>query len=210
MLEVFIVAFTTFFATVGPLDVAAVFAAMTVGTKRSKAISMAIRGTFIACCILLGFALGGKIVLSALGISLAALKVAGGILLLLIAIDMVFARTSGVGNTTDEEADEANNKNDISVFPLATPLLAGPGAMGAAILLSTQQSHDPWRQAMVIAAIFSIMGLSLCLLLLATQVQRVLGVTGMHVISRIFGVLLAALAVEFMFDGIASSQIFSH
>ncbi|GAA6135887.1 MarC family protein [Oceaniserpentilla sp. 4NH20-0058] len=210
MLEVFIVAFTTFFATVGPLDVAAVFAAMTLGTKRSKAISMAMRGTFIACCILLGFALGGKVILSALGISLAALKVAGGILLLLIAIDMVFARTSGVSNTTDEETDEANSKNDISVFPLATPLLAGPGAMGAAILLSTQQSHDPWRQAMVIAAIFSIMGLSLCLLLLATQVQRVLGVTGMHVISRVFGVLLAALAVQFMFDGIANSQVFSH
>lgn len=130
MLETYIVAFTTFFATVGPLDVAAVFAAMTVGNTREKAKSMALRGVLIATVILLGFAFGGQIILKTLGISLAALKVAGGILLLLIAIDMVFARVSGVSSTTDEEEAEANSKNDIAVFPLATPLLAGPGAMG--------------------------------------------------------------------------------
>lgn len=209
MLETFIIAFTTLFATVGPLDVAAVFAAMTVGTKRTKAKSMAYRGVFVATCILLGFALGGKIVLATLGISLAALKVAGGILLLLIAIDMVFARDNSASSTTDEESSEANTKTDISVFPLATPLLAGPGAMGAVVLLSTQHANAPWLQAMVLTAIIVIMGLSLCLLLLATQVQNVLGVTGMHVISRIFGVLLSALAVQFMFDGLQASQIFS-
>lgn len=207
MLETYIVAFTTFFATVGPLDVAAVFAAMTVGNTREKAKSMALRGVLIATVILLGFAFGGQIILKTLGISLAALKVAGGILLLLIAIDMVFARVSGVSSTTDEEEAEANSKNDIAVFPLATPLLAGPGAMGAAILLSTQQAHDPWLQFMVILGIISIMLMSLCLLLLATQVQNLLGVTGMHVISRVFGVLLAALAVQFMFDGIIASEI---
>ena len=106
MLETYVVAFTTFFATVGPLDVAAVFAALTAGTSRAKAKSMAYRGTFIATVILLGFALGGEMVLKTLGISLATLKVAGGILLFLIAIDMVYARSNGGLTTTEEEKDE--------------------------------------------------------------------------------------------------------
>ena len=210
MLETYVVAFTTFFATVGPLDVAAVFAALTAGTSREKAKSMAYRGTFIATVILLGFALGGEVVLKTLGISLAALKVAGGILLLLIAIDMVFARSNGGLTTTEEEADEASTKKDISVFPLATPLIAGPGAMGAAILLMAQSAGSPAHQSMVIAAILSITALTLCLLLLATRVQKLLGITGMHVITREFGVLLASLAVQFMFDGLAASNLLNH
>lgn len=209
MLETYVVAFTTIFATVGPLDVAAVFAALTAGTSKAKAKSMAYRGTAIATCILLGFAFGGEILLQTLGISMAALKVAGGVLLLLIAIDLVFARTSGGFSTTDEENDEASIKQDISVFPLATPLIAGPGAMGAAILLMAKSAEEPSMQAMVIAAILSIMAITLCLLLIATRVQKVLGITGMQVITRIFGVLLSALAVQFMFDGLAQSQLLS-
>ncbi|MAA70103.1 MAG: antibiotic resistance protein MarC [Bermanella sp.] len=210
MLETYVVAFTTIFATVGPLDVAAVFAALTAGTSKAKAKSMAYRGTAIATFILLGFALGGEIILQTLGISMAALKVAGGILLLLIAIDLVFARTSGGFSTTDEENDEASIKQDISVFPLATPLIAGPGAMGAAILLMAKSAEEPSLQAMVIAAILSIMLLTLCLLLIATRVQKVLGITGMQVITRVFGVLLAALAVQFMLDGLVQSQLLAH
>ncbi|NVK38513.1 MAG: MarC family protein [Gammaproteobacteria bacterium] len=207
MLETYIIAFTTFFATVGPLDVASIFAALTVGTSRKKAKAMAFRGTAIATVILLGFAFGGEVLLNTLGISLAALKVAGGILLLLIAIDMVFARTNGGVTTTDEETDEASTKQDISVFPVATPLIAGPGAMGAAILLMAQSADNHLHQAMVIAAIISITALTLCLLLLATRVQKIFGITGMHVITRVFGVLLAALAVQFMFDGLAASPL---
>ena len=210
MLETYVVAFTTFFATVGPLDVAAVFAALTAGTSRAKAKSMAYRGTLIAAVILLGFALGGEVVLKTLGISLAALKVAGGILLLLIAIDMVFARSNGGLTTTEEETDEASTKKDISVFPLATPLIAGPGAMGAAILLMAQSAESAAHQGMVIAALLSITALTLCLLLLATRVQKLLGITGMHVITRVFGVLLASLAVQFMFDGLAASNLFTN
>jgi len=208
MLEVYVISLTTFFATVGPLDVAVVFAAMSAHYQREKAKRMALRGVLIASVILIGFAFTGDVILSALGISLAALKVAGGILLLLVSVDMVFARSSGISSTTDEEAIEANHKQDISVFPLATPLLAGPGAMGASILLSTQHSNDHWLQLMVIAAIISIMFISLLLLLLAAQVKDVLGVTGMHVISRIFGVLLCSLAVQFIFNGLRESGLF--
>ena len=170
---------------------------------------MAMRGTLTGTIILLTFALIGESLLSSLGISLAALRVAGGILLLLMGIDMVFARNSGGISTTDEEENEAVAKPDISVFPLATPLIAGPGAMGATILLMDSAEGDIQAQIVVVSALLVVMLLTLVLLLLANEVQRLLGVTGMHVVSRIFGVLLTALAVQFMFDGIKQSGLFT-
>ena len=208
MLETALVAFTTFFATIGPLDVTAMFAAMTPADAAQARRAMAIRGTIIATVILLAFALIGEQLLQRLGISLAALRVAGGILLLLIGIDMVFARDSGGTSATAEEAQEGANKADISVFPLATPLIAGPGAMGAAILLMADAEGDWLMQATVIVAMLAVLLLTLLGLLLANPVQRLFGVTGMHVISRVFGVLLTALAVQFVFDGIAQSGLF--
>jgi multiple antibiotic resistance protein len=207
MMETAVVAFTTFFATVGPLDVAPVFAAMTPRALPKARRRMALRGTAIAAGILLLFALAGDIMLSSLGISMAALRVSGGILLLLIAIDMVFARSSGSTSTTEEEAREGAGKADVTVFPLATPLIAGPGAMGAAILLMAEADGDLVRQTIVVAMLIAVLIITLAALLLASQIQRYLGVTGLHVISRVFGVLLAALAVQFMFDGIAQSGI---
>jgi len=207
VLETAIVAFTTFFATVGPIDVAAVFAALTPTAPRQFRRAMAIRGTLISAGILLAFALMGRALLHSLGISLAALKVAGGILLLLIGIDLVFARSSGGTSTTSEEATEAASRRDISVFPLATPLIAGPGSMGAAILLMANAEGDIAAQAAVLGALLAVLLLTLALLLLANQVHRFFGVTGMLVVSRVFGVLLTALAVQFMFDGIAQSGL---
>lgn len=208
MLETAIVAFTTFFATISPLDVSVMYAAMTPNSTMKQKRSMAIRGCLIAGIILLSFALAGEALLKSLGISLAALKFAGGILLLLIAIDMVFARSSGGTSTTNEENEEAAGKEDVSVFPLATPLIAGPGSMGAAILLMANTHGDITSQGLVIAALIAALVLTLILLLLANQVQRLLGVTGMHVVSRVFGVLLSALAVQFMFDAIHQSGLF--
>ena len=150
MLEIAALSMATFFATIGPLDVAAIFAALTAGTTRQHRRSMAIRGTLIATFILVLFALVGEVVLAGLGISLPALRTAGGILLLLIAIEMVFARTTGGTSTTDEEEVEAQTKQDISVFPIATPLIAGPGAMGAAILLMADAEGDLTHQLIVL------------------------------------------------------------
>ena len=161
----------------------------------------------VAGAILLAFALFGELLLSALGISLAALRTAGGILLLLIGIDMVFARSSGGTSTTDEETEEATRKQDISVFPLATPLIAGPGAMGAAILLMANAEGDWKAQTVVVACLLAVLLLTLIALLAASYIQKVLGVTGLHVISRVFGVLLSALAVQFIFDGIGRSGL---
>lgn len=206
-METAIVSFTTFFATIGPIDVVAMFAAMTSRASAEARRSMAVRGVLIAAVILLAFALAGKMLLASLGISLAALRIAGGILLLLIGIEMVFARSSGGTSTTDEEAREAATKQDISVFPLATPLIAGPGSMGAAILLMADAEGELVLQLVVLGCLLGLLLLTLAGLLLASQVQKFIGLTAMHVIGRVFGVLLSALAVQFMIDGVAQSGL---
>lgn len=168
---------------------------------------MAIRGTAIAAAILVAFALVGEALLGALGISLAALRASGGVLLLLIGIDMVFARSSGGTSTTYEENKEAASRDDLAVFPLATPLIAGPGAMGAAILMMAEADNDFMRQVVVVVCLLAILLFTLMSLLAASKMQQLLGITGMHVIGRVFGVLLSALAVQFIFDGIAQSGL---
>jgi multiple antibiotic resistance protein len=209
MLEIAVRAFTTFFATVGPVDVAALFAALSAAATAKQRRSMAVKGTLIATILLLLFTLFGTEVLRWMGITLPALKTAGGVLLLLMSIDMVFARPSGMTSTTVAETSEAATKNDISVFPLATPLIAGPGALGAAVLLTAETEGDLVLQATVVAALLVVMAITLALLLIAVQLHRFLGVTGQNVITRVFGILLAALAVQFLFDGVRNSGLLS-
>ena len=209
MLETAGIALATFFATIGPLDGAAIFAALTANSDVSHRRSMAIRGTLIGAAILLVFAIMGEALLTGFGISLAALRTAGGILLLLMGIDMVFARSSGGTSTTDEEEQEAATKEDISAFPVGMPLIAGPGAMSATILLMANAEDDLVLKAIVIGSLLVILLVTFISMLLAGQIQRVLGVTGMQVIARIFGVLLCALAVQFVFDGISQSGLIS-
>ncbi len=168
---------------------------------------MAVKGSGIAMAILLVFLLLGTDLLAYMGISLAALRTAGGILLLLMGIKLVFAEPGGGNTTTEDETKEAELKDDISVFPLATPLIAGPGAMGGGVLLMGNTEGDPTLGAIVIGAMIAVVMITLFLLLVATQVQRLLGVTGLQVISRIFGVLLTALAVQFVFDGLKDSGL---
>lgn len=207
MLETIGVALTTFFATIGPLEAAAIFAALTTNETAQRKRSMAIRGTLIATTILVVFALIGELLLASLGISLAAMRTAGGVLLLLIAVDMVFARSSSATSTTEEEQREAEAKQDISVFPIATPLIAGPGAMGAAILLMANAEENLARQAAVLVSLVIVLLFTAFSLLLASKIQQFLGVTGANVINRIMGILLSALAVQFIFDGIKQSGL---
>jgi multiple antibiotic resistance protein len=210
MLEIAGIALVTFFTTIGPFDVAAVFAALTSSSTPSDRRSYAVRGILIASAILGVFALTGDFLLASFGISMAALRTAGGVLLLLIGIDMVFARSSGAITTTSEEINEARLKRDISVFPLATPLIAGPGTMGAVILLMADAKGNFGHQAAVLLALLAMMLFTLVALLTASQIYRFLGVTGIQVIMRISGILLTSLAVQFIFDGIAQSGLLVH
>lgn len=202
----FFVAFATLFATVGVADIAFIFAALTKDNTPAQRRLFATRGVLVALAILLFFAVLGNAILDVFGITIPALRTAGGILLLLIAIDMVFARHSGGTGTTDEEEIEARQSHDISVFPLAMPLMAGPGAISAVILLTTgaQSDLEFW---LVLAAIVVILALAWLTLLIAIPIQRLLGLTGLSVVSRVVGILLAALAVQFVFDGIRASGL---
>ncbi len=208
MLELALRSLTTFFATIGPVDVAVLYAALTASASTLQRRRMAIKGTIIATVLLLLFVLVGQELLRWLGIGLPALKTAGGILLLLLSIDMVFKPPSALASATRAETTEAEHRADISVFPLATPLIAGPAAMGAAILLAAEAGGDVLLEIVVILALLAVLALTLGLLLVAARLQRLLGVTGQNVISRIVGILLAALAVQFVFDGVGASGIF--
>lgn len=207
MIELAGLAFTTLFATISPISVSAMYAALTVSVDAHARRTMAVRGTLIAGIILLGFALLGEYLLTGLGISLAALRISGGILLLLIGIDKVFARSENGAATNQAERREAEVKDDISVFPLATPLIAGPGSMGATILLMADVKGDLPGQLIVVGALLAILLVTLLTLLFASRLQKLLGVTGMHVVGRVMGVLLAALAVQFILDGIGQSGL---
>ena len=207
MFRTVIVSFATFFATIGPVDVAAMLAVLTPYHTSGERRKIAVRAVTIATGILLFFALGGKAILDGLGISLAALRISGGILLLILAVSMVFGKNGGGQRSSEEETMEAMQKKDISVFPLAMPLIAGPASTGAALLLMAGAQGDLLQQAAVIAGMLTVLALTLLLFMAASGIQRVLGITGLHVISRMAGMVLAALAVQFMLDGIASSGV---
>jgi multiple antibiotic resistance protein len=147
--------------------------------------------------------------LGQLGVSLAALKAAGGTIILIIALDMIFARPSGALTMTASEAEEAERKAEIAVFPLATPLLAGPGAMSAAVLLAAKAHGDLVLHAVVAGALIMVMAVTTLCLLLAQQIHDLLSVTAQKVIVRVFGILLATVAMQSLFDGIVESGIFA-
>ena len=195
-------AFVTLFVVVDPVGVAVVAGGLTHGLSRDSRRSIAMRGTLIAGVLLILFAFGGEWLLRALGIGVPALRVAGGVLLFLLAIDMVFARPSGIRNPTAPEQEEASHRNDIAVFPLAFPLLAGPGALTSVVLLMARAA-TPADSALVIGALMAVLVLAFLALRFTDRVTRLLGVTGANVVGRISGVILAALAAQFVLDGLA-------
>lgn len=199
--------FVTLFVILDPVGTASVFAAMMRGAPADFRRRMAWRGTGIAGILLLAFAFLGAWLMTALGITLSAFRIAGGILLFLLATDMVFARPSGIRSPTRPEQEEAALSADISVFPLAFPLLAGPGALTSIVLLMGR-ANSPIAAAGVIAGLVAVLALTLAALLAASHVTRLLGVTGSNVVSRVLGVILSALAAQLVIDG--TLEIFVH
>jgi multiple antibiotic resistance protein len=213
MLETALTAFTTFFAVIGPIDTAVLLASLTPNLTRAERRAIAVKAVFIATIIILLFALVGQPVLSQLGVSLAALQTAGGIILFMIALEMTLAKRPGPAASlstkeSEETEDKAEAHAEIAVFPFATPLIAGPGAMTSAIVLAAGTQGDFKLLGAVIAAILAVMAVTLMLLLVAQEVHQLIGVTARKVIVRVFGVLLAALAVQSIFNGLAATHLF--
>lgn len=201
MLESFLYALVALLVIFDPAGTAVLFAAMTPQDDAAERAGQARRACLIAFVVLAAFALVGEGLLRALGIGLPAMKVAGGVLLFLTAADMVTAR--GELRATPREQEAATRTlDDISVFPLAIPLIAGPGAMTTMILLRTRGGGDAWQVGVIMAALAVALAITLLALLAARRVQHLLGETGSSVIGRVLGVLLAALAAQIALEGL--------
>jgi multiple antibiotic resistance protein len=197
-------AIVMFLVTIGRLETAAIFGVLTTGARRRR---LAIQAVAIAGAVLVVFAIGGTKFLGPLQVSMPAFEVAAGILLLLQSIELIFAHPSGLSALTAGEEREAEGSDEIAVFPLAIPLIAGPASITAVMLLMGQADADPARVAVLFLSLLLALALTYAVLILVEPLGRVLGLTGTNVIARISGILLAALAVQFIFDGLRESHL---
>ena len=190
-------AFVTLFVVIDPIGLTPIFIALTAGMTAARRRAIAIRATVIAAGLLFLFAFLGEQVLGFIGISMPAFRIAGGILLFLTALDMLFERRT---KRREDKAD-ADDLPDPSVFPIAIPLIAGPGAI-ASIILLVGQTDDAVGMASVLGVMVAVLIIVFLLFLSAPLIERALGKTGIVVVTRLLGMLLAALSVQFVLDGI--------
>ena len=201
MIEQLLTFFVVFLVVVEPVGVIPIFVALTQGASEAERRRMARKGVFIAALILLVFALVGGPFLELMGISIDSFRIFGGVLLFLIALEMVFARTSG-SRTSGPEEEEGRKRSEIS---LAFPFIAGPGALATILLSFGPASHDPVLFLGLLACVAVVLVIALLTLYLASPIMRLMGVTGANVLNRLFGVVLGALAVQFVIDGLRGS-----
>lgn len=204
MLELFVSAFITFFVVIDPPGCAPIYASLTSGAAPAERRSMAIRAIIISLAILLVFAVFGENLLSALGISLDSFRIAGGIMLFLIALEMVFEKRQTRREDRAEKIIDNPEVEDVSVFPMALPMIAGPGSIATVMLLMARSSGIE-ETMIVLGAMVAVLLLTLVALLAAGPLMRVLGAKIEAVITRLLGVLLAALATQFIIDGLRAS-----
>jgi multiple antibiotic resistance protein len=204
MIELFGSALVTFLVIIDPPGCAPIFASLTRGTTAANRRSMALRSCVIAWAVLMFFALLGKPMLHALGISLASFRIAGGIMLFMIALDMVFERRTKRREERAQSIDGTPEADDISVFPMAIPMISGPGSIASAMLW-VSRADDAAQVATVLAAITVVILITLVCLLAAGTLMRLIGERIEGMITRILGVILAALAAQFVVDGLKQS-----
>jgi multiple antibiotic resistance protein len=204
MIELYVSALITFFVVIDPPGCAPIYAGLTNGATPAHRRSMAVRAVVVATLILLVFAGFGETLLNALGISLSSFRIAGGIMLFLIALEMVFEKRTERREDRAAKVAATPEVEDVSVFPMAMPMIAGPGSI-ASVMLMMSRNHGYERVAVVLAALLTILALTLVALLAAGPIMKFLGAKIEAVITRILGVLLAALAVQFVVDGLQIS-----
>lgn len=205
LLSLALVSFSALLFVVDPFSAVPFFLALTRDDGAEKRRRIALRASLTALVVLVGFAVGGSLIFKVLGIGLAAFKVAGGVVLLLLALDMIRTMPSKT-RITQGEVDAAAEKEDIAIVPLAMPLLAGPGSIATAIVLMARARSGPWWHAIpVIAAIVATVVVSYLVLAGAARTERVLGRTGLAILERAAGLLLVAIAIQFMIDGLAEA-----
>jgi multiple antibiotic resistance protein len=199
--------FATLFVTIAPIESAAVFASLTAGVHKPERQSLALRSVLVAGAMLLLFALGGGALLSLLHVSFPAFRVAGGVLLFLQALTLTFSNP-GLSSINESEQRDANQPGDIAVFPLAFPVIAGPGALSAVVLLMGR-APDWMEAAVVMGVLLACLAITYGAMRASDVIVRRLGRTGSDVVGRMSGVVLAALAVQFVFDGLRQAELFA-
>ncbi len=204
MIDLFLSAFITFFVIIDPPGCAPIYASLTKGANAAQRRSMALRATGVAAGILLVFALFGEKLLGALHIELNSFRIAGGIMLFLIAIDMVFEKRTERREERAQKIIDTPEIEDVSIFPMAMPMIAGPGSI-ASVMLLMSQNEGIERASVILAALGLVLMLTLLALLAAGPIMRILGAQAEAVITRLLGVLLAALAAQFVIDGLRVS-----
>ncbi|MCZ8183439.1 MAG: MarC family protein [Beijerinckiaceae bacterium] len=200
--EYFLAALTTLMVTVDPPGLAPIFLSLTVGLTPAERRNVAVRATIIAGAIMLGFAFFGQPVLGALGIGFPAFRIAGGLLLFWIAFEMIFELRGRRKNNVARTAIDEDHIRNIAAFPLAIPLMAGPGTITATMLIAGSAGGDGMKLGALVAVIALVSISCLLVFLIADRLSKLLGVTGNLVLTRLLGVILAALAVQFVIDGI--------
>jgi multiple antibiotic resistance protein len=204
VIELFGSALVTFLVIIDPPGCAPIFASLTSGTSLAHRRAMALRSSLIAWSILMFFALLGRPLLHWLGISLASFRIAGGVMLFIIALDMVFERRTERREKRAEEIEGTPQAEDISVFPMAIPMITGPGSIASAMLW-VSRADNPAEVVVVLAAITVVILITLATLLAAGPLMRLIGEKMEAMITRILGVILAALAAQFIVDGLKQS-----
>jgi multiple antibiotic resistance protein len=204
VIELFVSSLITFFVVIDPPGCAPIYAGLSAGADPAHRRAMAIRAVLVAAGILLVFALFGEDLLRGLGISLASFRIAGGIMLFLIALEMVFEKRTERREDRAAKVAATPEVEDVSIFPMAMPMIAGPGSI-ASVMLLMSKNEGIERTLVVLGALATILLLTLVALLAAGPIMRVLGAKIEAVITRLLGVLLAALAVQFVIDGIRIS-----
>lgn len=194
-------AFVTILVTIDPPGLAPLFLALTDGMNRSQRRQTSIRAAIIGFAILVMFAFAGTTILKLFGVTLEAFRVAGGLLLFWIAFEMVFERRQERHEKSTNRAITRDDIHNVAVFPLAIPLIAGPGAISATVLLSGS-FNEAGPRLMLAGIIFACVAITYLVFLLAERIDRFLGETGRNILTRLLGVMLAALAVQFVADGI--------
>jgi multiple antibiotic resistance protein len=200
MLDQALSAFVTLFVTIDPPGLAPLFLGITAGMSRSQRRRIGMRASLIAFGVLVLFAVAGTAILSLFGITIHSFRIAGGLLLFFIAFEMIFERRQDRHERSAERAVTEDQIRNIAVFPLAIPLIAGPGAISATILLSGTYS-EAWERAILIAIVAVNLAAAWLVFLVAERIDRFLGATGRIVLTRLLGLILAALAVQFVIDG---------
>lgn len=201
-----ITAFVTLFVIIDPLGLAPLFVALTQGESPARRRTIALTACLVAAGVLTAFGIFGDTVLAIAGISMPAFRVAGGALLFLTALEMLFEKRTKRREGQGEAADHAN---DPSVFPLAIPLIAGPGAIATMILLAGQREGDLTWMLSIHLVMVGVLAVTFLLFLASGVLERVLGPLGINVITRLLGMLLAALSVQFILDGLAAFGVFT-